>query len=115
MRNLLVLSLMVVLTPLAAIADVVKGKSLFEQRCASCHGNEGKGDGPIAAGLPPEMKPRDLQSPERKVATDDAKLKDLIVKGGPAFGLNPLMAPQTGLSDDDLTSLIAFINSLKKG
>ncbi len=103
-----------VLIPLSAFADIEKGKAIFAQRCASCHGNEGKGDGPVAAGLPPAMKPRNLsEKASYKYAIDDAKLKDVIVKGGAGFGLNPLMAPQSGLSDVDLTNLIEFVKSLQ--
>ena len=35
------------------------GKTLFEQNCASCHGAEGAGDGPVAVYLEP--KPSDLR------------------------------------------------------
>ena len=35
------------------------GKTLFEQNCASCHGVEGAGDGPVAAYIEP--KPTDLR------------------------------------------------------
>lgn len=33
-----------------------RGKALYDQTCAACHGAEGQGDGPAAAGLP--TKPR---------------------------------------------------------
>ena len=105
----------VLLIPLSAFADAALGKAIFAQRCASCHGNEGKGDGPVAAGLPPNMKPRNLNDKTSyKYATDDAKIKDVIVKGGVPFGLNPLMAPQSGLSDADLANLVEFVKSLQK-
>jgi mono/diheme cytochrome c family protein len=34
----------------AATAAVDRGRVLFEQHCAVCHGKEGKGDGPAASG-----------------------------------------------------------------
>ena len=34
---------------LAQAADVAAGKAKFQQLCASCHGANGKGDGPAAA------------------------------------------------------------------
>lgn len=113
MKKLILISLVILPLNLYA-ADAAKGKEIFTQRCATCHGTEGAGDGPAGAALPPEMKPRNLQTGERKVATDDAKLKELITKGGPAFGLSPLMAPQSGLAAEDLDNLVAFVNSLKK-
>mgnify|MGYP003594673044 CR=1 FL=1 len=95
-------------------ADLEKGKAIYSQRCVSCHGASGLGDGPIGAGLPPAMKPRDFQTAAFKYATDDAKMKDVITKGGVPFGLNPLMAPQAGLSDEDLNNIVAYVRSLKK-
>jgi len=39
-------------------AGAISGKILYERYCASCHGTEGKGDGPAAETLQP--KPPDL-------------------------------------------------------
>src|SRR5262249_26563020 len=36
----------------------VKGPDLFHAYCASCHGDDGKGNGPVAGGL--STKPADL-------------------------------------------------------
>ncbi|MBX7137419.1 MAG: cytochrome c [Oligoflexia bacterium] len=108
------LILVILALPFTAAADLEKGKAIFMERCITCHGTEGKGDGPIAAGLPADMKPRDLQTGTMKVAVDDAKFKELILKGGTAFGLNALMPPQAGLSDADIASLIEFVHSLRK-
>lgn len=41
---------------------IAKGKNLFKNTCASCHGAEGKGDGVAAAALNP--KPRNFHSSE---------------------------------------------------
>lgn len=32
--------------------SLTKGQELFLKHCAACHGREGKGDGPVAKGLP---------------------------------------------------------------
>lgn len=98
----------------AFAADLEKGKSLFAQRCATCHGNTGAGDGPVALSLPENMKPRNLQDGAFKYATDDAKMKELLKKGGAAVGLNAMMPPQPDLSDADLDSVIAFLHTLQK-
>ncbi len=95
-------------------ADAAKGKELFGTLCASCHGQEGAGDGPVAAALPAEQKPRNLKDGAFKYATDDAKMKDLLKKGGMAVGLSPLMPAQAQLSDADIDNVIAFVHSLKK-
>ncbi|MDR3611488.1 MAG: cytochrome c [Ignavibacteriaceae bacterium] len=41
---------------------IAKGKNIFTTVCSSCHGTEGKGDGPTAASLNP--KPRNFTSKE---------------------------------------------------
>lgn len=114
--SIIFISLTVVFSSSAFAADIAKGKEKFTQLCASCHGAEGKGDGPIAAGLPENMKPRNLEKGDFKIATDDAKMKEVIRKGGAAFGLSPMMAPQpeSNLTDADLDNVVAFIRTLKQ-
>lgn len=98
----------------AFAADAAKGQTLFATRCASCHGDKGAGDGPIAAGLPADQKPRNLQGGDMKFATTDAKFKELMKKGGAAVGLSMLMPAQADLSDGDIDNILAYVNSLKK-
>lgn len=45
--------------PVVAAAPVDPRKALFETHCASCHGPEGLGDGPVAATLP--VKPANIR------------------------------------------------------
>lgn len=108
------------LAPGAALAaDAAAGKTAFTTNCASCHGDSGKGDGPVGAALNPP--PRDFSKGEFKFDTDgdgktgtDADLKNVIQKGGGAYGGSVLMAPWPSLSDADIANLIAHIRSLKK-
>jgi len=95
-------------------ADAAKGATLFAQRCAMCHGEKGAGDGALSATMPEGQKPRNLSAGGNKYATDDAKLKEIIKKGGAAVGLSVLMPAQADLSDEQLGDLVAFVNSLKK-
>jgi len=52
--------------PQAASGDayVVKGQKLFAKYCASCHGTQAKGDGPVAASL--KTRPPDLTAIQKK-------------------------------------------------
>ena len=45
------------LTTSASAGDAAAGKDLYKQRCASCHGEDGKANTPIAKALKPP--PRD--------------------------------------------------------
>ena len=44
----------------------------------------------------------------------DADLKNVITKGGAAFGGSPLMAPWPVLTDADIANLIAYIRTFKQ-
>lgn len=97
-----------------ALADVAKGKALYDQLCTSCHGAAGKGDGPVGAALPADQKPRNLADHSGyKFAKDDAKFTELLKKGGQAVGLSVLMPPQAQLSDADIASVIEYVKTLK--
>ncbi len=92
--------------PQQAIAD--QGKKSFFRFCASCHGAEGKGDGPAAEGL--KVKPPDLRTTRSK---DDAYLFQVIKEGGEAVGLSPAMlAWGEALSDQQIKEVIAYIRTL---
>lgn len=105
--------LALVLLPQIAQADMSKGKASFEQRCASCHGALGAGDGPVAAALPPGTI-RNLTTGPFKFATDEAKLRELLQKGGAALGLNPMMPPAAGAPEDEFNALVQYVLSLRK-
>ena len=113
-------SLVVWLAPATAFAgDAEAGKTTYTVNCVPCHGETGKGDGPVGAVLQPP--PRDLSSGDFVFDTDgdgqkgtDADLKAVISKGGAAFGGSPLMAPWPMLSDADIDNVIAYIRTLKQ-
>lgn len=104
----------------ALAADVAAGKAKYDTFCLSCHGPEGKGDGPVGAALNP--KPRDFSTGDFKFDADkdgtagtDADLKLVIKNGAAAYGGSPMMAPWGAtLSEQDLENLVAFVRSLKK-
>jgi cytochrome c551/c552 len=104
----------------AASADAAKGKDVFvKTNCNSCHGMEGKGDGPVAAALDP--KPRDYTvgdfkfdaNGDGKVGTDE-DIVMVIKNGAAAYGGSAMMMPNPTLSDADLQLLVVYIRSLKK-
>ena len=76
-------------------ADKAEARKIYKERCVTCHGDTGAGDGAGAASLNP--KPRSFADAAWQKATDDARLRKVIVGGGPAVGLSPLMPPNPDL------------------
>jgi mono/diheme cytochrome c family protein len=89
---------------------IAAGKQIFMQICSTCHGPEGKGDGPASAALEP--KPRNLTDPTVMAPMDDRYLFELISRGGVAVGKSPLMPAQSGLAAQDIGHVIAYVKTL---
>jgi mono/diheme cytochrome c family protein len=91
--------------------DVQAGKALFDRQCASCHGPQGRGDGPSAAAF--ATKPADLTDGRLMNPLPDEFLVNVIRHGGPAEGLAPTMPPfEKFLNPGQTTQVIAYVRSL---
>ena len=64
---------------------IAKGKALFLVNCASCHGNQGMGDGPAAAALNP--KPRNFHEGYWKYGGGIARVVQTISTGSPGTAM----------------------------
>ena len=100
--------------PAASTAPAqVQADALYKQYCASCHGPDGKGNGPAAAALP--VKPADHTNPAVMSKISDAELFKAIKEGGQAVGKSPAMPPWGGaLKDEQIRALVAHVRSLAK-
>ena len=94
--------------------DQVGGRAaqIFRQRCVSCHGIRGDGLGVAARSLP--VKPRSFLDPNWRASVTDEHLATVIVRGGAAVGLHPLMSANPDLKNQPavIKGLIEIIRGL---
>jgi len=73
-----------------------EAKEIFSTRCSTCHGPQGKGDGPAGAALNP--KPRNLGDAAWQKSVTDDHIEKIIVGGGTAVGKSAMMPPNPDLA-----------------
>jgi mono/diheme cytochrome c family protein len=95
----------------ANAAELERGKQVFAQYCATCHGAEGKGDGISGQNLP--IKPQNLTDGRVLNSLPDHALFNVIAHGAQAVGLSPLMpAFKPYLSDVQINEVIQYVRTL---
>ena len=90
-----------------------EASTIFRDRCATCHGATGNGDGPAAAVLNP--KPKDFQDCGAMSKVADEQLFNAIKDGGQSVGLSPLMpAWSASVTDSQIHALVAYVRNFCK-
>jgi mono/diheme cytochrome c family protein len=97
--------------PLAGNADAASsGQKTYQEKCATCHGDTGLGDGAGGSALNP--KPSNLV--QASAANGDDYLFWRIETGAASGPANSLMPPWKGvLSEEQIWQVVAFIRTLK--
>lgn len=96
-----------VLDPAPALVE--KGKALYEEKCAACHGPEGRGDGPSAKALRPP--PRDFSKVAGwKSGPGRPAIYEVLTKGIPGSS----MAAYDALRPADRMALVHCVRSFAK-
>jgi mono/diheme cytochrome c family protein len=91
--------------------DQAEGKKLYLTYCSSCHGDDGKGDGPAARSLP--VKPANHTDGAVMNKFNDKFLLEIIAKGGGAVGKSPMMPGWGGqLKENQLRDIVAYVRSI---
>lgn len=99
-------------------ANVAHGKSIYEAKCAKCHGLTGDGNGPSAELL--ETKPvvfndgKVFKDKEKLDMAPEARMAKGIREGGPSIGHSKLMQAYPDFSDQDITDILAYIKTLSQ-
>jgi cytochrome c553 len=88
-----------------------EGKKLYLTYCSSCHGDNGKGDGPAAQSLP--VKPANHTAGAVMNQLTDKFLMEIISKGGSAVGKSPMMPAWGGqFKENQLRDIVAYVRSI---
>jgi cbb3-type cytochrome c oxidase subunit III len=94
--------------PVAADAtSIAAGKKIFAKSCASCHGDEGKGDGKMADQYTPP--PPDLTDAEWKHGSTDGEIFVLIRDGSKGTAMK---AYGSRLATNDLWNVVNYLRSI---
>ena len=87
-------------------ASEARGHRVFLQRCATCHGAQGRGDGQNAYNLDPP--PPDFQESLARLAAADRR--KVVEQGTASIGRSPLCPPWgRSLSGDEIDAVVAWL------
>ncbi|HEY8517624.1 MAG TPA: c-type cytochrome [Candidatus Binatia bacterium] len=102
-----------------ATASVARGKVVYDQYCAPCHGATGLGDGPLAAEYDPP--PTDLVSPGWHVSVKDIEIviatphySGRLIKSRVQTGNREMPAWNEVLTPQEIDDVTAYIRSLAR-
>ena len=88
------------------------GKDNYIGNCSPCHGETGKGDGPLAETLGEGVRPRNLGDAKLLAARTDEFLFKVIKSGGVAVGLSEAMPSwKETFTDAEIKQIIQYVRS----
>ena len=92
----------------ALSAQEARGHRVFRQRCATCHGPQGRGDGQNAYNLQPP--PPDFQESLARLSVADRRR---VIEGGSAALGRSTLCPPWGrsLGPDDVAAILAWLEA----
>jgi mono/diheme cytochrome c family protein len=93
-------------------ATIAEGKAIFEGKgtCFTCHGMEGKGDGPAATGLDPA--PRNFTNKAFTSAKTEGEMMWVLKNGSPGTAMIPMVG--SVITEEEGWKAILYERSLAK-
>jgi mono/diheme cytochrome c family protein len=88
-------------------AVLAKAKANYEENCLMCHGETGKGDGPMASML--KERPADISDAKILAEVTDGEIFWKITKGK-----KPMPPFESKLSEEDRWSLVHLMRTMSK-
>ncbi len=99
--------------PLKVSAEsIAQGKEIFEGKgtCFTCHGVEGKGNGPAAVGLDPS--PRDFTNPAFHAVRKDGELMWVMKNGSAGTAMIPMVG--SAITEEEGWLVLFYLRELAK-
>jgi cbb3-type cytochrome c oxidase subunit III len=94
--------------------SALAGEAIYQYRCAGCHGDTGRGDGPAAGSLV-TVKPADFTTDTLLAARDFDGVYARIREGGQSVHGSSMPPWGVALSDDDIWDLVAYLATFQDG
>jgi mono/diheme cytochrome c family protein len=89
--------------------SIAAGQATYQKFCRFCHGNDAKGNGPMA---PKDTHPSDLTDDKWERGSTDGELFGVIRDGaGPKFDMKGFKGR---MSDQDMWNVVNYLRSLNK-
>ena len=86
-------------------AQLERGRKVYADRCARCHGSDGQGHTPMGQ----TVEPPDLSDPAWKRGRTDAQMRASV-----ANGRGQMPAFKNKLSRQDIAASIAYVRTLRR-
>jgi cytochrome c553 len=91
-------------------ASAADAKENYDQQCTKCHGADGKGDTKMGK----KLSVRDYSDAKVQADLKDDAIVKAIKEGVKDKDGNVVMKPTEGLSDSDISALVAYMRTFKK-
>jgi len=95
-------------TDLRLIADLNRGRLIYKNACAACHGTRGKGNGVLAKMMKAKMS--DLSKPGADKTMTDKQIIEIVRKGRGKF----MPSWRGTLNDTEILDVSAYVRKLQK-
>src|ERR1051326_3881596 len=94
----------------AVTASAADAKDIWKEKCAKCHGEDGKGQTTMGK----KLGIKDYTDAKVQEGFKDAEATKAIKEGVTDKEGKTLMKAAEGLSDDEVKSLVAYVRAFKK-
>jgi mono/diheme cytochrome c family protein len=110
MKKLIILAAVLGFAAAMTTASAADAKDIFKEKCAKCHGEDGKGQTKMGQ----KLGIRDYTDAKVQDSFKDEDATKAIKEGVKDKEGKTLMKAPEGLSDDEVKALVTYVRTLKK-